>query len=67
MPESLQVNHISYEIPQVGEAAKAAAFALEVVKEHEMAILETTLGQMAPPKSGHPLECYLNQVAFSES
>jgi len=29
--------------------------------------LETTLGQIAPPKSGHPLECYLNQVAFPES
>ena len=27
--------------------------------------LETTLGQMAPPKSGHHLECYLNQVAFA--
>ena len=29
--------------------------------------LETTQGQMAPPKSGHPSECYLNQVAFPES
>ena len=29
--------------------------------------LETTSGQMAPPTSGHPLECYLNQVAFPES
>ena len=31
------------------------------------ATLETTSGQMTPPKSGHPLECYLNQVAFPES
>ena len=29
--------------------------------------LETTLGQMAPPKSKHSLEGYLNQVAFPES
>ena len=29
--------------------------------------LETTLGQMAPLKSGHLLECYLNQVALPES
>ena len=28
--------------------------------------LETTFGQMAPPKNGHPLECYLDQVAFPE-
>ena len=31
-----------------------------------MPTLETTLGQMAPPKSGHPLQCYLNQVTFPE-
>ena len=31
------------------------------------ATLETTLGKLALPKSGHPLECYLNQVAFPES
>ena len=24
----------------------------------------TILGQMAPPKSGHPLECYPTQAAF---
>ena len=27
---------------------------------------ETTFGQMAPPKRGHSLECYLDQVAFPE-
>ena len=30
-------------------------------------ILETTLGQMQPPKSGHHFECYLIQVAFPET
>ena len=29
--------------------------------------LETTLRKMAPPKSGLPLECCLNQIAFPES
>ena len=31
------------------------------------AILDTTSGQMAHPRSGLPLECYLDQVAFPES
>ena len=37
------------------------------IHEGSLATLETTLGKMAPSKRGHPLECYLNQVAFPES
>ena len=43
------------------DAGPVHAFLRE--RRHLQTALETTSGQMAPPKSGHP---YLNEVAFSE-
>ena len=47
--------------------SRECALARPVRSEEGRATLETLLGQMTPPKSGYPLECYLDKVAFPES